>query len=847
MIENIQPRTLVIGSVVASYTKLHVHHSSVVDEDAMGKAFWTQKQGSGESAPIPYNDHELSYRVLYNLTPDSQYTIKGTFYDTMVDEEILAAKQNVSISDPVVVRTAKPPRIVSVSQEARQVDIGVTDPIITVEVDGDADSYVVAYSTDQITWNSVASGSTSTVAFSLPMGTYYLRVRGRISLPASGMEDSAWYTLPNPVVVEGSSSEPNPPTSVAASVGRIQATFERYDVRLSWNWDRGDAGNITEFIIKGYPAPNDTYIPTGNEPEWDNPSILTSSGTNTSTVLVDIMKDVRMFYRVEALGYDSTAAPSDVLILTVSDDNVDDEYVKGSGVEVTYSHILAYTEDAQGSKEQTFKVDAATGSVAIGKVDPVTGAPIKVDAQTGQVHVQGHVIADTINSASFVMTQLSASDRPNIRTNNKTNYGDGEAGLYMGYNADTLSPAFQFEMGNTANYLKWDGENLRISGSVRIEGPQGDRPIQELVNDTAGRIFNQPMGASFTGTTFSDAAATTFVTNLTGFSEVSEYTIVTQYNTDDPSKAISASWEGGVWNTAAQFINGNLISTGTIYGDMINSNSVITGHIDAKSLTFHEGSSIPPEIDNNNISNPQLVNYAETATFTSPGMIIAIESLIDGSKAIGSDYAGFGFGPGDEYLQADLGSDNWVAEVRAYFYATDGAYYRDIQVDVFSEETLVWDTVYEAPTSKVPKADVHSEGMIIPTVIPINQKVRFIRLRTSGDGTSSDTLLYELEILSLTTQEDVYEATSEWVYPNQETTQISSASFVTGVSGWRITNLGNAEFNNATFRGHIEATSGTFSGSLNVKSATSGSRIEIVGDQINVYEGNALRVRIGRL
>ena len=47
---------------------------------------------------------------------------------------------------------------------------------------------------------------------------------------------------------------------------------------------------------------------------------------------------------------------------------------------------------------------------------------------------------------------------------------------------------------------------------------------------------------------------------------------------------------------------------------------------------------------------------------------------------------------------------------------------------------------------------------------------------------------------------------------------------------------GSAELNDATFRGQLD-----------VQSASSGSRLEIDGDQIRVYEGNTLRVVMGRL
>jgi hypothetical protein len=66
---------------------------------------------------------------------------------------------------------------------------------------------------------------------------------------------------------------------------------------------------------------------------------------------------------------------------------------------------------------------------------------------------------------------------------------------------------------------------------------------------------------------------------------------------------------------------------------------------------------------------------------------------------------------------------------------------------------------------------------------------------------------------------------------------IQSNSFSSGSAGWRIQKSGNAEFNDAVFRG-----------SLNVRSGTSGARTEITNSVIKVYDSSGvLRVKIGDL
>lgn len=65
---------------------------------------------------------------------------------------------------------------------------------------------------------------------------------------------------------------------------------------------------------------------------------------------------------------------------------------------------------------------------------------------------------------------------------------------------------------------------------------------------------------------------------------------------------------------------------------------------------------------------------------------------------------------------------------------------------------------------------------------------------------------------------------------------VQSPGFVAGSAGWRLSSDGSMEANNGTFRGQLD-----------VKSAASGSRIEITGSRIRVYDGSALRVQIGDL
>ena len=64
---------------------------------------------------------------------------------------------------------------------------------------------------------------------------------------------------------------------------------------------------------------------------------------------------------------------------------------------------------------------------------------------------------------------------------------------------------------------------------------------------------------------------------------------------------------------------------------------------------------------------------------------------------------------------------------------------------------------------------------------------------------------------------------------------IQSNNFSSGSAGWRIQKNGNAELNDATFRGTLDV------------GGSSGSRMTITSTKLRVYDGNTLRVKIGDL
>lgn len=64
---------------------------------------------------------------------------------------------------------------------------------------------------------------------------------------------------------------------------------------------------------------------------------------------------------------------------------------------------------------------------------------------------------------------------------------------------------------------------------------------------------------------------------------------------------------------------------------------------------------------------------------------------------------------------------------------------------------------------------------------------------------------------------------------------IQSANYNSGSAGWKINKTGDVELNDATFRGTLDV------------GGSSGSRMKITSDKIEVYDGSTLRVKIGNL
>lgn len=172
---------------------------------------------------------------------------------------------------------------------------------------------------------------------------------------------------------------------------------------------------------------------------------------------------------------------SDVSTLIITKNTpITDNFTKETGVEVGYFGVNQY-KGTGVQRVQTFKLDQGTGNLSIGIADAQGKVPFSFDAINNIFNVSGRIITDIINAASFVLTNTSGNS-PSFYSQEKPQYGNVNQGIWMGYNS---SGKFLFDLGNSSQYVRWDGTSLRIQGNVVIGTPGGDTSLLEALKGKA--------------------------------------------------------------------------------------------------------------------------------------------------------------------------------------------------------------------------------------------------------------------------------------------------------------------------------------------------------------------------
>ncbi len=470
--KNTYPNKLEFINIMAGYTQLYVSHSAPVDYDILGKSMWITNLATSTTRRVILTDTTSVFKNYFTVNSLSQgvtYRIQAAFYDSMIDSQLLEAKIGYQLSNTVDITMKTPPTITAYTVTATPVEIGVSLPLISFTISGDGDTIQVQYrKVGDTTWAGFYEGGSGISPTSTLMpGTYEFRIRGLYLLPDGVTQDfSNWYQYPTSITVDYQQIPPSAPSGLTYKVAEINDSFLRYDVKVSWDWVRGTGAPIREFIV--YYTTATDYAANG----WNKAQII-NTGATQYCILNNFPFNIAYKLKVVSRAWgleDYAYATSPIIDLVINSSTVfDNSFTKLTGIDVNYSGIFGYL-DPTGTRTQTFKLDAGTGAVQIGTPDATTGiVPFSFDPINKKLNVDGSVITNSIYSANFILANLTGTP-PVLRSQEKLSYGDANHGLWAGY----AGTAFKFDLGNSSQYVRWDGTTLRISGNVVIGTPSGD-------------------------------------------------------------------------------------------------------------------------------------------------------------------------------------------------------------------------------------------------------------------------------------------------------------------------------------------------------------------------------------
>lgn len=491
------PRKMLIANPVSAYRSIYLNHSSYFDEDVVGKVFWIND--------VLHVDDKLSnmYTVVGGLTPATPYTISGSYYDAILDDELLNHKIGILESDEVKIATKIEPTIKNVYVTGSPVDVGVGEPLVNIELEGDADAIIVEKKLNtegDDKWVPAYHGAMTTpISFTSIAGTFDFRVSGVITLPDGITTEHSAPAVITAVDVRYNFQPPSAPENIDFKVAKIMDGIERYDLQVSWDWDKGTGANVREFVL--YFVDIDEY----NKNKWTNASVM-NGGAAKSLVISNFPFNKTYKFKAAAVAWgpdDQHITDSAETSFTITPNTpVDAGFVNETGIEVTYRHIQAFRKH-NGIRQQSFLIDANTGSVAVGLLNDKGEAPISFDPIQGIVNVDGSVISKKIYTASLILSNLTGKENPSIHSSTKTSYGSANQGVWMG--TDDGSGKFKFDLGDSTKYIRWDGDKLIISSNVEIGTPTGNIDIGTgIQGNFIGYVYRQsrtqpsrPVGSSY--------------------------------------------------------------------------------------------------------------------------------------------------------------------------------------------------------------------------------------------------------------------------------------------------------------------------------------------------------------
>lgn len=540
---------MVLQNIVTGYTIASIQHSIFSDYDVIGRTFWLTT--GGVTTRRDFTGVDTFIATINNLTAGATYSAQGAFYDSMVDAELMAAKVGMNLSSTVNFKMKTAPKITKVSSFAESVDVGVGAPMVVVELSGEAEYVTIEMKPEgSSTWTKYYRGPiTEQIIFGgVPVGRYNIRVSGVVTMPDGVTIDVSGYdTWPSLFNLTYNFTPPSAPTNLRFKTAHIQDGMERFDVRLEWDWTRGTGANVREFIIQY--ISNDEFAKTG----WTKANKLNVGAAKAGTITSFPYK-IRHRFRVlsVAWGPDTQSITNSNEVTYIIDESTtfDNAFINETGVEMTYAGIKGKLWNSNTNQwEQTFLVDAATGAVVLGILDENGKAPISFDPVNRIVNVDGKVITKDINAANVILTNLTGKDNPAIFTQGKK-YGNNAGGVWMG--VDNTDGKAKFDLGNNTQYVRWDGDTLRISGNVVIGTPGGDVDLETGMQGKQ-TVFAYKLGTSLptrpTDQVYPPAGWSAFPPNRTAQNQ----NVYVVQGTLDPKKNPPALVDGTNYSAASQW------------------------------------------------------------------------------------------------------------------------------------------------------------------------------------------------------------------------------------------------------------------------------------------------------
>lgn len=489
---NNKPVEPIISKTEIGYTIIKQRFGSNTDPDLAKVGGWVRQSSQGAQLAV-YSDivYDRDNRIFTwsGLVHDTDHIVSLSYLDDFIlgssdliraqyksEESLDLVHTNVHTRDPILI-----------TEIVNEVDVdAVANPFsnLVFTYTGEADSIRIQLrKTDSAIWDTVYEGKPSQgFKVSAAGGTYELRYVSIVGFSDGTIEEFPARVWPEEIVVESGLGVPVEVSGVTLASFKVAGSTASYDLRVAWVYptDTANQNKKRNFTVTVLPNPtqntdyaNMDWSLAGEEIAIASPYVIKPFPYKTHYVVrIGVMGwgtgASEYVYRPVFISKDpddsailGVLVPSDSEAPTTSKIQIDDEYIRAYSV---------FNPNNPTENKLMFEISALTGNVIIGRAGGaynntnITTAPFVFDSQNNKLQISGRVINDQIESASYVLTWIDG-DSPSLRTAGKSGYGSSAPGIWMGY---TNSTTFAFDLGNATNFMRWDGENLTISGTVKI-------------------------------------------------------------------------------------------------------------------------------------------------------------------------------------------------------------------------------------------------------------------------------------------------------------------------------------------------------------------------------------------